>query len=151
MPSQWFQLQWPDSLAEVDIAVKQLVPIVVAAAIWGRLWYHSHVCFHSDNMAVVSILHSQSARGGIALHLLHCFYFYTAFFQFDYSTKHVPGVLNTAADAISGNHMALFSSPVPQATQSCVPIPLLDLLINLQPHWGSTRWTSLFVTTLHTL
>lgn len=147
-PSDWFQLRWPESWADVDISVKELVPIVVSAAIWGRRWYRLHVCFHSDNMAVVAILQKRSAKSTMAVHLLRCFYFYAAFFQFDSSAEHVPGVLNTAADSISRNNIALFSSLVPQATQSWVPTPLLDLLINQRPNWGSTRWTSLFATTL---
>ena len=49
----WFRGQWPE---DVDISVKELVPVVIAAALWGRHWTSEHVCFHSDNMAVVSIL-----------------------------------------------------------------------------------------------
>ena len=151
LPSTWFQLKWPESWAEVDIAVKELVPIVVAAAIWGRRWYRVHVCFHSDNMAVVSILRNRSARNEIALHLLRCFYFYTAFFQFEYSAEHMPGMLNTAADALSRNNLALFSSLIPQASQSGVPPPIQDLLVNQRPDWGSQNWITLFVATLSTL
>ena len=34
--SQWLQVEWPSSWSNVDITVKELVPIVVAAAVWGR-------------------------------------------------------------------------------------------------------------------
>ena len=105
MPSAWFQLRWPESWSEVDIVVKELVPIVVAAAIWGRHWSRSHVCFHLDNMAVVTILQSISPRGELVLHLIRCLYFYAAIYQFDYSAEHVPGVLNVAADALSRNNL----------------------------------------------
>ena len=37
-PSHWFSLCWPPSWADVDISVTELVPIVVAAALWGRAW-----------------------------------------------------------------------------------------------------------------
>ena len=67
-------------------------------------------------MAVVAILQSNSPRGGLALHLLHCLYFYAATFQLDYSAEHVPGVLNVAADALSHNNLDLFSSVLPHAT-----------------------------------
>ena len=52
------------------------------------------------------------------------------FFQFKYSVQHVPGMLNTAADAISRDNIALFSSLIPQASCHFVPNPVLDLLIN---------------------
>lgn len=40
-------------MASMDIAVKELVRIVMAAAIWGRLWRGSHICCYCDNIAVV--------------------------------------------------------------------------------------------------
>ena len=60
VPSSWFHLQWPDTWEAVDIIVKELVPIVIAAGIWGQLWHHSNICFHTDNMAVVAILRTRS-------------------------------------------------------------------------------------------
>ena len=146
----WFQVGWPSSWANIDIAVKELAPIVIAAAIWGPLWKGARVCFHSDNTAVVAILQKRSARDPVAHHLLRCFYFYAAFFQFEYGSEHVPGVLNVAADALSRNNLQLFSSLIPQATPSAVPIPLLDLLIFQRPDWGSQAWINLFVATLPT-
>ena len=116
MPFVWFQIAWPESWSGVDIAVKELVHIVISAATWGRCWSHSHVCVHSDNMVVVAILQSNSPRGELALHLLRCLYFYAVIFQFDYSAEHMSGVLNVAANAISRNNLALFLSVLPQAT-----------------------------------
>ena len=149
-PFQWFHLQWPASWAEVDIAVKELVSVVITSALWGQSWYRLHIRFHVDNMAVVAILKKQSARSPIAHHLLRCLYFYTAFFQFDYTTEHIPGVLNTAADALSrnNNNITLFSSLLPQATQVHIPTPLQDLLLTHRPDWGSTNWIRLFHSTL---
>ena len=34
----WFQLQWPTSHSDLPIATKELLPIVMAVAIWGRRW-----------------------------------------------------------------------------------------------------------------
>ena len=50
------------------------------------------------------------ARDPVALLLLHCLYFYSAFFHFRFSAEHVPGVLNVAANALSRNNLLLFSS-----------------------------------------
>jgi hypothetical protein len=50
----WFQIQWPGDWRELDIAAKELVPVVVAAALWGPAWSGMHIQFHSDNMAVVN-------------------------------------------------------------------------------------------------
>ena len=59
-------------------------------------------------MIVVDILQKRSARNTFSHHLLRCFYFYSAFFQFDYHVAHIPSVLNTAADALSRNNMTSF-------------------------------------------
>ena len=35
---QWFQVQWPESWAEINIAAKEMVPVVISVAIWGQVW-----------------------------------------------------------------------------------------------------------------
>ena len=41
---------------EIDIAAKEMVPVVAAAAVGGRGWCRHQVTFHSDNAAVVSVI-----------------------------------------------------------------------------------------------
>ena len=143
-PSHWFQLRWSQSWAEMDITTKELLPIVLAVAVWGRLLNHLHICFHSDNLAVVAIIRKRSARNHIAHHLLRCFYFYAAFYHFQYSIKHVPSVLNTATDTLSCNNLTLFSSLIPQASQTVVDTSLEELLITQRPDWDSSQYIWLF-------
>ena len=140
----WFQLQWPAFWSLIDIAAKEMVPIVVAAALWGRLWEGCHICFHSDNMAVVAVLNKRTAKDPLLLHLLRCLYFYAAFYCFHYSAAHIPGVLNTAADVLSRNLIHDFSSFGPQVPPVAVPSVIKDLLIHQRPNLISGEWTSLF-------
>lgn len=149
-PSKWFRLQWPASWATVDISVKELVPVVIAAALWSRSWYRCRICLHVDNLAVVSILRKQSVASPIANHLLRCLYVYSALFQFDYTAEHIPGVDNIEADALSRKNMNRFSSLLPHATQTHIPSSLQELLLTHRPDWGSTDWIRLFHTTLTT-
>lgn len=145
----WFQVAWPREWQDTDISVKELVPVVVAAALWGKYWAGKHIRFHSDNMAVVAVLNSRSARTPLLMHLLRCFSFYCAYFRFHVSATHIPGILNTAADALSRNNLSLFSSVVPQARQYAIPPALFELLIATTPDWGSADWTRLFVRSLN--
>ena len=62
-------------MAGMDISVKELVPIVVTAALWGSRWRRSDVWFNCDNMTVVSMLKKRSAKGEVAHHFLHCLSF----------------------------------------------------------------------------
>ena len=84
------------------------------------------MCFHVDNLGVVAILRKYSASNEVTHHLLHCLYFYSSFFQFEFSAEHVPGLQNNAADALLRNNITLFSSLLPQATKMQVPVVLLD-------------------------
>ena len=111
--NKWLQVQWPVCCQDVDISVKEMVPVVMSVAMWGRNWHRRRVLFYSDNMAVVSVIQRKSAKHCLLLHLLLCLYLYAAQFQFTYSAHHLPGVTNMAADSLSRNNMALFTSLVP--------------------------------------
>ena len=148
--SLWFQLQWPALWSEVDISIKELVPIVLAAALWGPLWHHQRICFYSDNLGMARLMVWRSARDALAHYLLRCLYFYTAYYQFDYQAEHVPGTMNTVADALSHGNLNLFYSLVPQVVNSVVPPAIQDLLIVHRTDWESADWTTLFFGTLST-
>ena len=144
----WFQLQWPEDWAAIHITAKELVPIVVAAAIWGHTWTRKRVRFVSDNMAVVALLNSRTSSDTLLMHLLRCLTFYAAFFKFELESAHIPGTDNTAADAISRNNITLFHSLVPHISQVTIPQTVIDLLVTRRPDWGSDTWTHLFRSTL---
>ena len=55
---EWFQLALPESWREVHITIKELLPIVIGVAIWGRSWTGKTVRCLCDNAAVVAILNS---------------------------------------------------------------------------------------------
>ena len=52
----WFQLEWPETWSTIGIAAKEMLPIVIAAAIWGPSWSGEHIHFCSDNEAVVTTI-----------------------------------------------------------------------------------------------
>ena len=145
--STWFQLPWPQSWSTVGISAKELVPIVVAAAIWGPRWSGGHVCFHCDNEAVVAVIQNRNAHQDLLVQLLRCLFFYASRFQFHFSAAHIPGVHNVVADAISRNNLSLLSSLVPQAQQVSVPAPVATFLLS-PPDWGSPDWIAQFVHSL---
>ena len=90
--------------------MKELVPIVAAATIWGPLWSGSHVLFHCDNEAVITVLQNRNAHETTLVQLLQCLFFYSARFQFHFSATHIPSVHSVVADAISRNSCNLLSS-----------------------------------------
>ena len=35
---RWFQLKWDERAAQLPIVIKEILPIVIAAAMWGHDW-----------------------------------------------------------------------------------------------------------------
>ena len=147
--SQWFQVAWQncEEFSEASIAAKEMLPILVAAAVWGRQWVGSTVLCNSDNEAVVAVLQSGSVKDKKLAHMLRCLFFLEAKFQFTIVAAHIPGAINVRADALSCNHIdvvfasSLQARPTPQA----VPQDLVWGLIHPQA-WTSPEWTSWFST-----
>ena len=144
--THWFQLQWPESLHNHHITIKELIPIVVAAAVWGQWWTSSHVRVRCDNAAVVHILNRGYSRDANVMHLMRCLHFIAARFDLRLSAEHIQGSLNTAADALSCDALHIFQELVPTADQSPTPILsiLTDILMVTKPDWLCTDWTALF-------
>ena len=144
--THWFQLQWPESLPHLHITVKELIPIVISAAVWGRQWTAAHVRVRFDNAAVVHILNRGYSRDSEVMHLMRCLHFIVARFNFRISAEHIQGTLNTAADALSRDSLCSFQDLMPAADHSPTPIPtiLTDILMTTRPDWLSTDWTALF-------
>ena len=70
----WFQLLWDAYTGNFQIAVKELIPIVIAAAVWGRAWQGKKVWCQCDNQAVVAALTTRSSREGHLMHMLRCLF-----------------------------------------------------------------------------
>ncbi len=58
----WFQLQWPVVMEDCHISIKEMIPIVIAATLWGNRWSGQSVRFRSDNSAVVAVVNSGSSK-----------------------------------------------------------------------------------------
>ena len=119
-------------MKNAHISVKELVPIAVAAAIWGPEWSTRNIEVKCDNAAVVAVLNSGSSRDPELMHLLRCLSFFMAKFQFAVHASHVAGSKNVLADALSRNNLDQSVLLLhPQASRLPTPIPqeLVDLLI----------------------
>ncbi len=147
----WFQFSWPPHWDKVDISTKELVPIAVAAAVWGHSWVGKHVRFHSDNAAVVACVQKRSAKSPPLVQLLRCISLYGAYYGFQISAEHVPGVVNVVADALSRDRADLVSPIISQIPETPIPPQVHHLLIVERPNWGSEAWTTLFASSLSTV
>ena len=128
------------------IAMKELLPIVMAVALWGRQWSESHVLVMCDNMSVVCILRCKTSKDPSIMHLVRALHFFLAHWDIRLWADHVPGKVNTATDALSRNMMQVFHKQLPSVFQEGTPLPqvLLDLLVLQRPDWTSTSWRDKF-------
>lgn len=140
--NSWFQCAWHHSWRDINIATKELVPIILAVGTWGGRWANTHVLFRSDNMAVVEVIQSRTSKDPKIMHLLRCLHFLCARHGIRVSSSHIPGRDNTPADALSRNHLDLFfaSSPKVSAHPTKVCQELWSLVMEEQPDWLSNNW-----------
>ena len=132
----------------MSIAVKELIPVVLAAAIFGRQWSGKVIQFKIDNAAVVQMIEATYAQNSHLMHLVCLLVFYASYYEFWFTASHILGVTNTYADALSRNNMTLFFSQVPWASKDPTKIPdQLIHLVSLNQTWISTAWTELFKAT----
>ena len=142
----WFQFSWPPIWAALHITVKEFLPIVIAVALWGHQWQGKVVRCLCDNAAVVAVIRSGTSKDMNVMHLMRSLFFFTAKYNLNLLPAHIPGVDNSAADALSRNDSFSFLSQVPSARPQSDPIPseLLQALVLQRPDWTSPAWTSLF-------
>ena len=144
--SQWFQLQWNHNLLNKSIAVKEMVPIIIAAAIWGRSWKGKLIICHCDNQSVVAVINSRYSRDDELMHLLCTLFFFEAIFEFHMQASHIPGVDNRLADALSRDKLSSFlpKAYAMEQSPSSIPSTLLELLQDLQTDCTSAAWRDMF-------
>lgn len=103
-------------------------------------------------MAVIYAINKGSARDPKLMRLLRILAFFCAVHSIDLMERHVPGVNNTAADALSRNNLPVFFVSNPQASPVPLGVPLClqELVFNQALRWTSPSWNQLFSTTLST-
>ena len=145
---EWFQLELPSSWSSVHITIKELLPIVIGAAVWGSQWEGLSVLCRCDNAAVVAIVNSGRSKVERAMHLMRSLFFFLARWNVALECRHIPGVENGAADALSRNNLPSFQRLRPEAGRvpTVLPDALLQALVVEQPDWTTVSWTNLLTT-----
>ena len=145
-----FQAGWPPSWARVPIAPKELVPIVMAVALWGPQWAGGKVCCLCDNAAVVAAVNKGSARDPALMRLIRLLTLLCAILNITVTAQHFPGVQNASADTLSRNKLPVYFRLNPQASPvpAILPNELQELVFNRSLWWTSPGWMGHLSTTL---
>ena len=143
---KWFQLQWPPEWLSIDIAVKELLAIVLAAATWGHHWRGLLVLFVSDNSSAVYNINSGTSKHPHMMQLVRALHYIAATHNFVYRAQHLKGTLNVIADSLSRTPVTsdFLHSFQANPSPSPVPLELLNLLAHNQTDWLAPDWRRRF-------
>ena len=98
---RWLQGCFPSNWANMNIAVKELLPIVLAIQLWGSLTANSRILFMCDNMSIVAVINSHTSKDAQIMRLLRQLVVATMLHNIHFASKHIPGKHNSTADALS--------------------------------------------------
>ena len=144
--TRWFQVKWDDRAAALPIAVKEMLPILLATAAWGPVWGNRLVHCHCDSQAVVACLRSCTSKQKHCMHMLRVLAFVEARHQFHLRPMYINTQVNHLADDLSRDNLSSFLLKVPQANKlpDAIPPPILDLLLDMEMDWVSPSWRRQF-------
>ena len=115
----WFQVKWDHMSESLSIAERELIPVILACAAWGRSWHGHQVVCHCDNQVVVASLHSRTSRHKGIMHLIRCLVFIEATLGFYVCSSYIDTKTNHLADE---DNLCSFLSKVTTADHWCQPL-----------------------------
>ena len=98
---KWIQGSFPESWRQVNIAVKELLPITLAFRLWHSMFSNKNIVFHVDNMAVVMVLQSQTSREPNIMKLLRPMVVQSMLSNIQFYAQHIIGKHNLIPDLLS--------------------------------------------------
>jgi len=103
---KWFQGRWPPHLLinktkGKSIEWQELFPIVLTCALWYPHFTGKRLQFWCDNQNVVAIIKSDHSKAPRVMDLVHFLLLISMKHNFLVRARHVPGVNNEIADALS--------------------------------------------------
>jgi len=147
MEGKWFQICWCDvaGTSEWGIMPKELLPIVVAAVVWGKLWEGLVIRARCDNMSVVAAVGAGACKEMRSIHLLRCLAWVEAKLSLTIRAEHIKGSENVVADALSRDNVVRSQSIMQAAEEEPVEVPreLLDLLSRTDRSLSEQEWRRL--------
>ena len=133
----------------LSIILKQMFPVVLAAAMFGRLWAGKVIQFMVHNMVVVDVINATYGNDLNMMHLIRLLIFFASKYNFWFIAVHIPGRLHVAADALSRNNMSyVFHAGFSGGLSADCVAPALVSLLSQNITWTCKSWIKLFRDTL---
>ena len=120
----WIAEEWSAQHIQHSIQWKELFAIVAASATWGHQWSGKKIRFDCDNQAVVKAWQSKAPKNHNLANLFRRLFLVAAKNNFNVALKHIPGLSNDIADALSRKQMQRFRDLAPEADRDSTSIPV---------------------------
>ena len=105
---------------------------MLAAMLWGDNWACKRILIFCDNEGIVLAINSGTSRSPLMAQLLRHLILSCMKGNFVFRAKHLPGVNNPIADALSRSQVLRFRGLALEACPKPTPIPP-ELLVTLRP------------------
>jgi hypothetical protein len=121
--TSWLLGSWNEAWRHQNITLLEFYPIILALDTWCDRLANQCVLFHTDNMALVSIINKQTTKDTGILQLLRRMVLVCLKHNILFQAIHIPGCCNILADLLSrskfdhfklrDSHMDAYPQPVP--------------------------------------
>ena len=119
--NKWCSCPWPeDTPADIHIAILELIPVIVAAHIWGHRWERRRI----DNAAAVHSVNSGLPKDLHLSYLVRKLAILATVYSFTYRAEHIPGIHNGSSYALSRGNFSKFRELMPNAELCNTSIPI---------------------------
>ena len=107
---KWLYGPWPANWTSKNIIVLEMFPIVISMILWAAELADKCITFHTDNQALSEVINKKSTKDKELLVLLRALVLSCLTHNILFKAVHIPGVLNTKADALSRLQVTKFKS-----------------------------------------
>ncbi|XP_053398262.1 uncharacterized protein LOC128556673 [Mercenaria mercenaria] len=122
-------LSWSKSQILKDMTFLEMVPVVLAIALWGSRIANKKVLMWIDNEALVKVLNKQSCRSKAVMHLVRYFVLKSMSSNIVFKAKHIASKANGICDSLSRKQWSRFRELAPKANNDPEVIPQDFLLL----------------------
>ena len=133
----WVQFPWPIQWHDLplmrNLALLELIPIVLALYLWAPHLSQKRIIFRTDNIALVSIINKRSSKDKQIMKLIRPLVLLTMRHHIQFKAFHIEGAQNQIADALSRFQVQRFRSLAPAADllPATIPGEFLTVISNL--------------------
>ena len=122
--NSWIQGAWSQWQKDLSIDYRELYAIVAATFTWGHQWEGQRIVFLTDNKPITKVWDKGTSPSPSIMSLIRPLYMFAAWKGFSISFKHIFGIHNIAADALSRFQMNRFRAAMPEADTHPTMVPI---------------------------